>query len=322
MANHQIEHQVTVSNLNLVERAAPTAFADLQGAAFRDFVADAGYDGVDATVLRRLVMARMFGAYAADLISVLHAPFAGRTFPKVLGDTLRYPRDIGHNVAGLAFTAAMREVEHATPAMVELQDRLGRGPLDAILYPQSGDSEESLVFDDEIAPFKSRSFELTAEVPARWGVLAHARADEQMGATQEAMATHGFDGIILNGLEARRTYWVKGVRRELSSEFMDRVMASGLVKGFAVSVGARPDLQLSRELQQTVEQEAESLRRGTFAETEQGRLLSRALGSAAGGSTFRTTFRERGSVRLRGPTKNAEEHVDIVDAIKSVRPIM
>jgi hypothetical protein len=315
---------VDVSNLNIAQGLPPSLRST--GKDLNEFISTTEYDGIEATVLRSPVMAHMFGHYAGNLITALHAPFAGRTLPRVVGDTLLQRGDKGRNRDGLKCAATMREVESATPAMVRLQHRLGRGSLDAVLYPFSGDSREPLDFTE--SPFKSRSVRLTIETLDRWGIPLDAPADEQMEMARAKMAEYGFDGISLDGLEARKAYPVgpQGDRTEraLSGEFISEVIDSGLVKNFRVSVGLGPDLSLDDDLQRVSVQEAEALRNGHFDTTWQSELLGRALGvSMTEGTALRATFVQPASVVFgKDGIKHTEEHIAIANAIRSTRPTM
>lgn len=311
------ELQVDFSNLNVTRGSLLRADGDQ----FYDFLKEAGYDGAEVTVLRPLFLRRMLGRHAQIITNGLEAPFAGRTFPEVGRDTLRHPSL--RNVRGLGYTAIMREVERSLPQMVALQESLGKGALQAVLYPQSGDKPHSLDYSQDNAPFERRSFQLTAEVLYRWGIdlTRITQPDDLIELTRHAMEEHGFNGITISGRNSRRAYEVntpEGPQSvSLPPDFIPTLIKAGMVTNFYLTTGkAGGGRQQSDDLVSTLQKEGQLLRQDAdrFAETEQGTWLRAAWGRYKGSGNFRVITRQPETVRLTGKHRQDDlaDHQQIV----------
>ncbi|HEX6461689.1 MAG TPA: hypothetical protein VFZ58_00255 [Candidatus Saccharimonadales bacterium] len=301
------EVEINFSNLNFDEKTMRQA----TGSFFRDFLAEAGYDGAEITLLRRVFMRRLLGKYAAEITRGLHVPFPGRTFPEALGELLF---DIGNkekrhqNIAELKFATAMPEVSRALEPMASYQKRIGKGSdqassqLDAVLYPFSGENGSLIDLDDKTAPFKHRTFQLTAEVLHRWGIplnqdMPH---DELFKQLCDQMVFYGFHALTLDSLHARRQY--KDENNELYGlppDFVEYVAMKGLFINAHVSVG-RVDVVKGGALLRATTEEAELLAAAdeSFWKTQQGEWLQLALRHYSGEGPFRMTTEEPNSCKV------------------------
>lgn len=322
MSGRVFEHSVGISNLNVT----PRSMMEVNGRAFEDFVSNAGYHAIEATVLRPPVMRRTLGE-AAHLVNGLQAPFASRSFSGAVFDTLRHPKDVYRNIRGIGFAALMPKSD-AVDAMAKYQSKISIDPLDAVLYPHNGDSPVPQVFDNKTAPFLSRSFQVTAEVLHRWGVNMRpgAETEEQITQMRVAMAKYGFNAVTLDGLHVQRKYMAEIDGREsevgLSDDFVAEVIETGLVNSYHVSVG-RNDLPLPPVLKRQNNQDAEIVRTGDadrFLETKQGEWLSRALevAESKGSTVFRSTVVQPGSLWMKDGKLVGDRHAEIVETISSI----
>jgi len=328
-----VSTEVNFSNLNFGRDRQTVLHTDEE--LFREVIDSAGYDGAEITDMRSFFLRRMLGHSAATLTRGLHASFAGRTFPEVLGDTFTQPQAIKRNIGGLMITVALPEVSRSTKRLARFQKRIGKGnsretsKLDAVLYPFSGDSRQPLYFNDASAPFRTRTFQLTAEVLHRWGlpIIEGAPNDELLGGMQKKMEEVGLDKVTMAGTHSRRRYVENGEIYGLPDGFVEAVALAGLFENMHIEVG-RDDVltEHDKALTKATTQELELLKTGkveSFAKTQQGewaQMVRASIDRQEGDDRpFRMTVEWPGSVHFKdGSIAGTEEHREAANVLRAL----